>query len=246
MKLQVLSDIHLEFEGFVLPDAGADVLVLAGDTAPGSRGVEWALDLPASVPVLYLLGNHEFYHHQIPGLIDKLRNITRGMHVHILENDSLVIGGVRFLGCSLWTDFLLNGNAPLSELDAAQSMNDFRLISKADGLPFQPVDAKEIHRVSRAWLEGQLGIPHRPTVVLTHHAPSSKSVPNDLAGSPLNPVYASNLEDLILSRQPALWVHGHMHQPVDYHIGKTRIVSNPRGYPNQRDNGFDPRRIIEV
>ncbi|MFW5705953.1 MAG: metallophosphoesterase [Bacteroidota bacterium] len=247
MNLQIVSDIHLEFEEYHLPDSGADLIILAGDTAPGTKGLEWALDRFDSTPVIYIVGNHEFYRHSHPKLVQQLKAAVEGTHVYVLENDSLELGGIRFLGCTLWTDFMLDGNATVSEMAAAGFMNDYRLITKSPShSKLRPADTVAIHRSSVYWLEKQLQVNDRRTVVVTHHSPSRRSVPEHLKTSPINPAYASNLEKLILEYQPELWIHGHMHMPVDYRIGQTRIFSNPRGYPHQRDNGHNPGLVIRL
>lgn len=107
MKLHVLSDLHTEFANFCPPKTDADIVVLAGDIGVGSGGLEWAARRFPKAPVVYVPGNHEFYGHDID-LTDELKSSAPG-NIHILNNDSLELDGVRFLGCTLWTDFRLNG-----------------------------------------------------------------------------------------------------------------------------------------
>lgn len=107
-RLLVLSDLHVEFAPFV-PDAtvlqGVDAVVLAGDIHQGTRGIEWARKTFSSLPVIYVAGNHEFYGHHWDRLLDELRAAAELWDVHFLENDAVSLGGVRFLGCTLWSDF---------------------------------------------------------------------------------------------------------------------------------------------
>ena len=108
-KIHILCDLHVEFGNFVPPVVGADVVVLAGDVHVKNRGLQWIFDQKFEVPVLYVLGNHEFYREKFPGLIDKLKMGAEGTNVHVLENDSVEIGGYRFFGCTLWSDMELLG-----------------------------------------------------------------------------------------------------------------------------------------
>ena len=96
MKLHILSDLHVEFGDFMVPDVGADIVVLAGDTHVGNRGLRWVLDHDLQIPVIYVLGNHEFYRDRFPGLIDQLKQEADGTNVRVLENDSIEAGGFRF------------------------------------------------------------------------------------------------------------------------------------------------------
>lgn len=247
MKLQIYSDLHIEFAPFEIPKTDADLIILAGDTGVGKRGIEWAKIIEASVPVVYIHGNHEYYREAWPKLTGTNRALCEGTNIHFLENDELIVGDVRILGCTLWTDFNLYGNIPFGELSAGQVMNDFKLIRRSpEYSKFRPSDAMQIHRKSIHWLENCLKKPAKKTVVITHHAPSVKSVPDEFKNNPVNPAYVSNLDELILRYQPDLWIHGHMHRPADYFIGKTRVICNPRGYPDQYDNGFNPGLVVEV
>jgi hypothetical protein len=107
MKLHVLSGLHTEFGHFDLPETDADIVVLTGDVGLGRGGLEWLLKQWLDKPVIYVPGNHEFYGHDI-SLIERLRS-NASPDVHVLDNQSVVIEGVRFLGSILWTDFQLFG-----------------------------------------------------------------------------------------------------------------------------------------
>ncbi len=248
MKLHVLSDIHLEFRDFELPDTDADVIILAGDTAPGLRGVEWAEKYTGDKPILYINGNHEYYRQAYPSLVDKMRNAVADSGVVFMENDAFVTSDVQFLGCTLWTDFNLHGNVPLAVLDADMAMNDFKLIrnSNKNYSRFRPHDSMELFRNSVHWLEDRLRLPYRKTVVITHHAPSLLSIDEKYRQHRLAPAFASDLSELILTYQPDLWIHGHIHSAGDYLIGKTRVLCNPRGYPQEENVGFNPYLIVEI
>lgn len=247
MKIHVLSDLHAEFAPFEPPRTEADVVVLAGDTSVGTRGIDLAAAWFPDRPVLYLAGNHEYYSEAVPGLNRKLAAAAREAGVHFMENTELAIGGVRFLGCTLWTDFELFGERHYS-MDAARAlMNDFRLIRvDPEYRRFRPDDARAIHHHSLNWLTRRLDAPFDgPTVVLTHHAPSVRSVNPPYRENAVTAAYASNLEWLLDGRA-AVWIHGHTHQCVEYEIGGTRVISNQRGYPEEPVEGFDPGKVIEL
>jgi Icc-related predicted phosphoesterase len=250
MRIRVLADLHLEFQPVALPRVKADVVVLAGDTHLGNRGFLWARETFPDTPVVYVMGNHEFYNYSIPKLTKDLREEAAGSGVHILENQTLEIEGVTFLGCSLWTNWELYGKPTEHAREAGKRINDFRLIELDEGegvAPFMPYDAYYIHRDSVSWLEEELKKTRPgPVVVVTHHAPSPRSIAPRYAGHPLNPAFVSNLESLVESSSADLWIHGHVHQCFDYTLASTRILCNPRGYPHEAGYGFDPRLVAEV
>ena len=125
MKIHILCDLHVEFGNFAPPVVGADVVVLAGDVHVKNRGLQWIFDQEFEIPVLYVLGNHEFYREKFPGLIDKLKMDAEGTNVRILENDSVEIGKYRFFGCTLWSDMELLDDEHASSIGAADTMNDY-------------------------------------------------------------------------------------------------------------------------
>lgn len=256
MKLLIASDIHLEFgERWMPPDIDYDVLVLAGDIHVGTRGYKlyrgWM-----DRPLLYVAGNHEFYGRVLPATIREFHGLgAEGERVlsFFLEKSTAEIDGVRFLGCTLWTDFEVFGCDRRDEAMAVavRTMRDYWKIYVAKDGPtkvlLSPHDTLRFHKQSREWLAKELAKPHDgPTVVLTHHAPSVRSIPPRYRDDLVSAAYASNLEPLIEEFQPAAWIHGHTHVGVDYHIGATRIVCNPRGYPGETFVGYGPRLVLEI
>jgi Icc-related predicted phosphoesterase len=247
MKLHILNDLHIEFEDFVPPATEADVVVLAGDIGVGMEGLRWIESRFTDKPVIYVPGNHEFYNHDI-ALIDELKD-SPPEHIHVLDNDQVIINGVRFLGSILWTDFCLFGEADkfFAMQQAQQQMNDFSVI-RNHGQRFTPEDAVQLHTTSREWFAARLAEPFDgKTVVVTHHAPSSRSVHPRYTSDLLTPAFASNLESLMDGNKTDLWIHGHMHDSFDYKIYDTRVVCNPRGYsPHELNRVFRPDWVIEV
>jgi len=248
MRLHILSDLHLEFEPFTPPAVEVDVVILAGDVGTGRNGLKWALKTFPDRPVIYVLGNHEFYGQKLQKLIKELQELADGTNIRLLENEQCSIGEVVFLGATLWTDFGLNGNPVVSEVVAQTGMNDYRRIRTLPRYSrLRPSDTRRLHMQSRQWLEDQVfSLKGRKVVVVTHHAPSRESIPPAFDGDPCNPAFASDLSRFIVESEARLWVHGHIHCCCDYAVGKTRVIANPRGYPTEPRTGFDPGLIVEV
>jgi Icc-related predicted phosphoesterase len=136
---------------------------------------------------------------------------------------------------------------------AGNGMTDHRLIRTEDGAPpgsairFMPEHALKRHKRELAWLESKLAESFEgQTVVVTHHGPSPRSVPDRFEDDPLTPAFSSNLQPIIEKYQPAAWIHGHTHDSFDYTIGKTRVVCNPAGYPHEPNPDFKRDLVIEI
>jgi hypothetical protein len=248
VRIHVLSDLHLEFGPFDPPPVDADVAVLAGDTHVGVRGVEWAAGAFGDRPVVYVLGNHEFYGHTAPDLIARLRARAAGTGVHVLSDEALTVGGTRFLGATLWTDFRLLGPSPTAPLTAQQQMADYGTIRVSPRYrKLTPADTALWHARSIRWLRGALAVPFAgSTVVVTHHAPSLRSVAPPYSGDELGAAYASALDELVESSGACYWIHGHTHHNERYRIGATTVLSNQRGYPDEPVAGFEPALVLDL
>jgi predicted phosphodiesterase len=253
MRIHVLSDLHLEGAPFEPSPVAADVVVLAGDISTGARGVDWAARLSPAFderPVLYVAGNHEFYGQSFPALFDDLRAAGLASDVRVLENDELVIGGVRFLGCTLWSDFCFDGAGRQSASMAlcGKIVNDYRQIRGAsDGDYLTADETLERHLLSRAWLAERLAVAFEgPTVVITHHAPLIRRRPPSEMLRLIGGAFASDVSELMGADRVALWIYGHTHQPADLEVDGTRVVSNPRGYARESIATFDPAGVYEL
>lgn len=242
MNLWVFSDLHQDFGKFDVPvPATAGVAIVAGDV----QNDDLLVRLGGVLPTVFVPGNHEFYGHCYAERLDKLRALP-AEQFYVMHNDSVVMGGVRFVGAVLWTDY--NRRDPLAMSLAQYRMNDHRKIkwSKQPWRRFRPEEAASLHDDSVRAIEVVLSSPHDgPTVVVTHHAPSEKSVAEKYRGDTLNYAYFSNLDWLIEKYQPDLWVHGHVHSSFDYQIGKTRVLCNPHGYPGENPN-FNPSLLVTI
>lgn len=245
MKIWILFDMHLDAGGEPLaPPPEADIAVVAGDICDD----RWIEDTSRLLPVIFVAGNHELYHHNFRERMAGLRALCGAA---LLDNSEITVGGVRFVGCTLWTDYNRGSTAAMDE--AWRTMSDHRLIEWQEDPwgRFCPEDALNLHRQSVLFLRNSTcdnNPPDMPTVVVTHHAPSVQSIhPRYRDGALLNHAFASDLDYLVEGSGAALWVHGHTHDVSDYEIGETRVLCNPHGYPHEvGKNGFNPTLIVEV
>lgn len=268
MRLLILSDLHREIwcrDGATAGGWGdscpkidlsvsrPDVVVLAGDIDVGARGVEWA-EKAFAVPVIYVTGNHEGYGRNLDEVQDEIAAKATG-HVHYLNRRELIIDNVRFLGVTLWTDFKLYGREmyPVAMHDAGTLMNDYRRIrlAKKGYRKLNPRDTERWHFEDRTWLKSRLAQPFEgKTVVVTHMAPSERSIADEYKDDTLSAAYASDLEQLV--EQTDLWIHGHVHSSLDYRVGRGRVVCNPLGYPGRygrvrpENPAFDPNLVVDI
>ena len=203
--------------------------------------------------VIYIMGNHEFYHGKFYAAIDYMREeCAKYPNVYMLEQDMKIIDDVVFVGGTLWTD--MNDRDPLTMNAIKDLMNDFRIIrnDKREYAAMSALDVAIRHDNTLGYIK-LIVQEHKDKkcVVVGHHAPSFKSVHEQYASQTLmNGGYASDLSEFIMDHpQIKLWTHGHMHQPFDYVIGETRVVCNPRGYENDdysEDSGWNPNIVIEI
>jgi len=239
MRLLVLSDLHLEVWREFAPKfdtdvSRPDVIVLAGDIHTKARAPAWAAQTFPGIPVMYVSGNHEFYGEAIDRMGSAIRvECEKYSDVHYLDCDEYVLRGVRFLGVTLWTDFLLFGSGVKNNVmvDAGNVMNDYQRIRVASSgyRKLTPQDTARLHAEQRAWLAEKLSKSFPgPTVVITHMAPSKQSVAAEYASDPVSGAFASNMDELV--RSATLWIHGHTHTSFDYIVEQCRVVANPLGY----------------
>jgi Icc-related predicted phosphoesterase len=255
MRAWVFSDLHLEFgQPFATkPPAGIDLVISAGDILPKGivPSIRWLADkIGPNIPVIFVAGNHEVYGSFLRDSLAEAVAFAEGLpNFHFLENRSVTIRDVSFIGSSLWTDFRLFGRNPEVAMWAAETgMNDYKRIkfSKRPYQKFKPIHAFRMHMEAMRFIGKELEAAETArTVVITHHAPSAKSIPAEFAADPLSACYASALEDFITNLKPDLWVHGHIHRHLDYAVGSTRIICNARGYPGEM-SGFDPALVVDI
>jgi hypothetical protein len=280
LRIKVVSDLHLEFGDITIPNNGCDVLVLSGDiciaddldrnipdfnpyssgavqkmsnrTKSAIRYLEFFKRVSEAFPhVVYVAGNHEFYHGKWVKSLDILReNCAKFTNIHFLETDVFKLDDVTFIGGTLWTD--MNNNDPLTLHAVNDMMNDFSIIrnDEAGYTPLRPAHTVVRHRKMLQYIRAVVAEKHdEKFVVVGHHAPSRLSISSNYQDQYLmNGAYASDLSEFILDNpQIKLWTHGHMHTPSDYMIGdRTRVVCNPRGYVGEQETGWDINLVLEI
>jgi predicted phosphodiesterase len=253
MKLHILSDLHLGVAPMEPPRTDADVVILAGDIGRPEPALAWARAFDQ--PVLYVPGNHEFYGGSLDATVADLKRRCAGTAIRVLDNREAIIDGVRFLGTTLWSDLRLfgEGDKKARALREALILNrDFSRIRIRDGNPslFSPAESERLFDRAARWLAGRLDQPFDgPTVVITHHAPSRKSIHPRFADSLLNACFVSDADHLLDGASVALWIHGHTHDSFDYDLNGTRVLCNPRGYAKDgvsENARFNPHLIAEV
>lgn len=249
MKIRYMSDLHIEFPWTTsdwVPPISEDVVVLAGDIGIGVAGIEWAVHAFRGRPVLYLLGNHEFYRKDWNTLIDKARAAAAGTNVQLLEQDAVEIAGIKFLGATLWTDFNVGGpeHRIAAMIAGRNALTDFRVIRGANGYALTPQATIDRHTKSVGWLKREIEAATQPVVVITHHSPSLANEHPDYLDSKLKACFHSNLDELFKPPVRA-WISGHTHYSCETQVNGIPLLSNQRGYPREGVR-FSWDAIIEV
>ena len=245
--IALASDIHTEFGHsieYAVPEC--DVLVLAGDIGNGVKALQYGERIAQGRArnIVQIAGNHEHYRNELKKTYCEMRDYASTVpNLYFLEQDWVVVDGIRFIGATCWTDFGLTGNQAYAMATASMHMNDYRLIKYQYGENrYGKLGAQVVldrHWANKQFIFDTLAEPFcGATVVVTHHAPTHLSIHETYAGDFLNCHYANDWFDTIagLEHPPALWCHGHTHNEFDYWAGNTRVVCNPMGYPNERAN----------
>lgn len=198
-------------------------------------------------PVIYVPGNHEYYGGELRSKERAMREIGRCEGGHVLNNDSIEFGRVRFLGTTLWTDYK---TAPYGSTDDAMPhskrvMADHSVIRVGDR-KFHSRDALALHRESLAWLKSELAdeTDSITTVVIPHHAPPLRCRHPQFGLDLTSGAFLSDLDDVVAKADA--WFYGHTHSCLDQRVRGARVVSNARGYPYERTFGFTPDKLVDV
>lgn len=263
MKIRVMSDLHADpahFDEFVLEPMESDVdtiLLLCGDVAEQTSGVALVASIaPRFRHVIWLMGNHEYYSGNIKRTPEKIRDKLASMNVDnvsVTVKDTIHIDDVTFVCATLWSDF--NNHDPMVMLAASGGMNDYRKIRCGpDSAPWKrkisPGIVYVIHKEHLAFIQDEVAkYSDRKVVVVSHHAPSIKSIDPQYYTHKLNHCYFTELHDYIYDSNILLWAHGHTHNFAEYDINNTRVVCNPRGYQTLRfveQTNFNPIYSFDV
>ncbi|GGD38334.1 metallophosphoesterase [Aureimonas glaciei] len=267
-RLWIMSDIHddsnrdtLKHNLSLPEDVSADVCIIAGDIAGrlSRMGRTWLEHQFRQMPIVIVPGNHDFWKADLLEEVDKFRESLQVDWIYCLDGDAITLAGTRFVGGTLWTDYLVSGNSAAAKREHLTGMRDFKRfkIGGAGGKA-RPSDLEKEHWRIRNAIDQELAVPFEgPSVVVTHHAPHPLSLREGRVTEDLDGAYTSDLTELITRRAPEMWIHGHVHTPRDYVVVETRIVCNPRGYlqfvgmehhklVEIEVPSFDPRLVIDV
>jgi len=259
MKIAICSDLHLEFGDIRFSNTeNAEVLILGGDIMIAQDLHDYPVDEISTNPtprqrkvqeyreflkhcsnefnhVIYVAGNHEFYHGKFVDSLRVLREECQQFpNVYFLENQTKEINDVTFIGATLWTD--CNKGDPVTLHALQDLMNDFQIIRHDEYgyRKLRPMDIALRHKKTLEYIKHVVAnvVSNRKVMVVGHHSPSKLSThPRYQNEVIMNGAYSSDLSEFILDHpQIVAWSHGHTHSPFDYYIGSTRIICNPRGY----------------
>jgi len=251
-QIRLVSDVHLEFDHFLkLPKLEGDedrALVVAGDLTSALRlglAEEFFNYHDWFAETVWVPGNHEFYHGEVNDVLQKMTVIGRETGVHVLDTRAVILGGVLFVGATLWTDF--DKQDPMTMNKARWSMNDYNIITLKNRTLI-PNDTLTRHLIDRSYIEDRLHDWSGEVVVVTHHLPSFQAITPGYRSSDVNGCYASDLDRLIERYAPSLWVFGHSHRSSNVTMPcGTVLRSNPYGYHGHDVNPeFDPSLVLDI
>lgn len=279
-KFRLISDLHLEFlvDEFhktkiyttgtaiksvseralelipVMDDEKEQTLILAGDIC-NARDVMQLSDFFSALndrfkSVIYIVGNHEYYFHNYQKTVEYIKCVLEQFdNITVLNNQVVELDDCLIVAGTMWTNF--DNENPMSMEYARGAMSDYRLVNNGSRL-LSPYDTVDEFKQFMSVFDNLHKYPDKPLVVVTHHAPSYKSVTSQFVGSPLNPAFVNNLDNFISQMNIKYWFHGHVHSKCDYMIDNTRVIANPRGYgsfSNEATNEnpeFNSQLVVEV
>lgn len=257
MKILLVSDLHVKYAkqdlDTIVSDAARDLLIVLGDFSDTWNTVKLELFLEKHLQhsdVLYVLGNHEYYAPNFYNVTTKVRElfdrIDAPHKAYLLERDTIVIDGIRFIGTTLWSCFNFSIYSIKDEMMHRATLYKS---SEYETGHITYLDILSEYYQNLSYIESKLMEPFEGiTVVLTHHAPSFKSIATEWLDSKHSSLYATNLEHLMYGKNaPEYWFHGHTHEAKDYVVGETRVISNPHAYAHLEPNsGYKPDFLVDI
>lgn len=247
MKIGYASDIHIEHgvRPHIVPSEHVDVLILAGDIGKGVSAIEYAHNAFSELAthIIMVAGNHEFWGGTHSKVITAMREYAKQYpHIHFLENDTVEIDGIFFIGCTAWTNHSYGGNTPLNRYAADEKWSDYAEIKWTDyGKHYRSMTTNDTVRMNadaHLYIFNQLHkLGRENCVVITHMAPTERSISEKYIENNWNHCYVNTWGNNIAYHGPRLWFHGHVHDSFDYMVGSTRVICNPIGYHMVNDKG---------
>lgn len=251
--LRFASDLHIEFTSdlnyidSLIPPMDTDkdtVLALLGDIHVGIGAIPFIEEIATRFKaIIYIIGNHEYYNNNFYSLKDTMYHTFKEIkNVHLLDNESVLIDGQKFIGSTLWTDFY--GEQSHCMLNVSKGLNDYHLIEGFDGKKLTTEETLDVHKRSIEYLRNNVD---RDSIVLTHHAPLIGLSDPQFKHSPIGSGFESDLMDLIFKLQPKYWLYGHTHYNRGIvEVENTKLLSNQCGYIHEMINSYDPRMMINL
>ncbi|QES91071.1 metallophosphoesterase [Rhizosphaericola mali] len=256
MKIQYLSDLHLEFahnfsfiEHNQLSVTG-DILIMAGDIV--TFGYFERLFTPYKSffdfisthykAVYWLAGNHEYYHGDIAKRSGAFKEEVYP-NIFLVNNVIEQFDGCRILFSTLWSKI-----EPANEEVVRKSMSDFSVISYA-GKDFTPDLYNHLFDADIHFLQQSVQTAYEgSTIIVTHHVPTLLYYPVEYVGSPINNGFVTELKDFIEQSCIDYWIYGHHHRNTPtFKIGKAQLLTNQLGYVARNEcPEFDAGAYIEV
>ena len=237
MLLRIISDIHMEshpnYSIDEMPGEAEQTLILAGDITPYhqiDKRHEFFSDISKRFKnIVYVPGNHEYYHGDINEGDDILRDyFSNFSNFYFINKEVLYLDDKKIVGCTLWTEI-----DPVSEVNYGRFLSDYICIKSGDNT-LTPSRTIFMHRDHNKFIRENVD---NETIVITHHCPSFRSIHEKFRNSDLNPFFYNDMDNLIYELQPKLWIHGHTHCSMDYKIDNTHVICNPKGYFNPYEYG---------
>lgn len=229
-----------------------DVVVLAGDIHTRYRHEEIIRQIPSEVQIIFVAGNHEYYKSEFNAVNEFFHNLqAKYPNFAWLNNERFIYKGVDFYGGTMYTDFGLYGEAskPLVKIDCAHGINDFYVTAiEVDGevrrwtVEDHEREFRKFERGLKHWIKESEGSEKR--VVVSHFAPSPKTIAPQYQGSNINPYFTCDMERYM--GWEGMWLYGHTHSSGDVMIGDTRVIANPKGYGNENARGYNPHLVLEI